>query len=252
MFGAAKPKTSSTSTSSSIRTPAWPASRVLVSPATDLHLNSPRRILPPFSMIQSGGPPRNSKQQADLEAIKVFRDNLKISCSLQLPAADCCPRARPRHPHHVKSRWSTKTGKSRPRRHLSLHQLDNDFAGSSRTLPSSPRSTMSAPSPSAATARPHGKPTPLCANFSRKNFDAIFTVMVNESGASIYSASDGKRPESPDLDLTVRGAISIARRPGDLPRRTRQDHPKSSVSLYQHDVDQSQRLEILEPSSKAA
>ena len=45
-----------------------------------------------------------------------------------------------------------------------------------------------------------------------ERLDDIFSVMVNESGASIYSASDIARQEFPDLDLTVRGAISIARR----------------------------------------
>jgi protein Tex len=43
------------------------------------------------------------------------------------------------------------------------------------------------------------------------HLDSIFSVTVSESGASIYSASDVVRPEFPDLDLTVRGAISIAR-----------------------------------------
>jgi len=45
-----------------------------------------------------------------------------------------------------------------------------------------------------------------------KKIDGIFSVTVSESGASIYSASDVARQEFPDLDLTVRGAISIARR----------------------------------------
>ena len=40
----------------------------------------------------------------------------------------------------------------------------------------------------------------------------MFSVTVSESGASVYSASDIARQEFPDLDLTVRGAISIARR----------------------------------------
>ena len=46
----------------------------------------------------------------------------------------------------------------------------------------------------------------------KESLDAIFSVTVNESGASIYSASEVARQEFPDLDLTVRGAISIARR----------------------------------------
>ena len=63
--------------------------------------------------------------------------------------------------------------------------------------------------------------------------------MVNESGASIYSASDIARQEFPDLDLTVRGAISIARRLQDPLAELVKIDPKSiGVGQYQHDVDQ--------------
>jgi len=64
-------------------------------------------------------------------------------------------------------------------------------------------------------------------------------VMVNESGASIYSASDVAREEFPDLDLTVRGAISIARRLQDPLAELVKTDPKSiGVGQYQHDVNQ--------------
>ena len=64
-------------------------------------------------------------------------------------------------------------------------------------------------------------------------------VMVNESGASIYSASDIARKEFPDLDLTVRGAISIGRRLIDPLAELVKIDPKSiGVGQYQHDVDQ--------------
>ncbi|NEO31521.1 MAG: RNA-binding transcriptional accessory protein [Symploca sp. SIO3C6] len=64
-------------------------------------------------------------------------------------------------------------------------------------------------------------------------------VMVNESGASIYSASDVAREEFPDLDLTVRGAISIGRRLQDPLAELVKIDPKSiGVGQYQHDVDQ--------------
>ena len=49
-------------------------------------------------------------------------------------------------------------------------------------------------------------------DFFKKEGLSLFSVIVNESGASIYSASEIARQEFPDLDLTVRGAISIARR----------------------------------------
>ncbi|MDO9018570.1 MAG: Tex family protein [Deltaproteobacteria bacterium] len=67
----------------------------------------------------------------------------------------------------------------------------------------------------------------------------VFTVMVSESGASVYSASDVAREEFPDLDLTVRGAISIARRLQDPLAELVKVDPKSiGVGQYQHDVFQ--------------
>ena len=66
-----------------------------------------------------------------------------------------------------------------------------------------------------------------------------FCVPVSESGASVYSASDVAREEFPDLDLTVRGAISIARRLQDPLAELVKVDPKSiGVGQYQHDVYQ--------------
>lgn len=68
---------------------------------------------------------------------------------------------------------------------------------------------------------------------------AIAIVMVNESGASIYSASDVAREEFPDQDITVRGAVSIGRRLMDPLAELVKIDPKSiGVGQYQHDVDQ--------------
>ncbi len=67
----------------------------------------------------------------------------------------------------------------------------------------------------------------------------IQTVMVNESGASIYSASDVAREEFADYDVTVRGAVSIGRRLQDPLAELVKIDPKSiGVGQYQHDVDQ--------------
>ncbi len=67
----------------------------------------------------------------------------------------------------------------------------------------------------------------------------IQIVSVNESGASIYSASDVAREEFPDQDVTVRGAISIGRRLMDPLAELVKIDPKSiGVGQYQHDVDQ--------------
>jgi len=64
-------------------------------------------------------------------------------------------------------------------------------------------------------------------------------TMVNESGASIYSASEAAREEFPDYDLTVRGSVSIGRRLMDPLAELVKIDPKSiGVGQYQHDVDQ--------------
>ncbi|TVP44216.1 MAG: RNA-binding transcriptional accessory protein [Mongoliibacter sp.] len=68
----------------------------------------------------------------------------------------------------------------------------------------------------------------------------VIVTMVNESGASIYSASDVAREEFPDHDLTVRGAVSIGRRLMDpLAELVKLDPKSIGVGQYQHDVDQS-------------
>jgi len=68
---------------------------------------------------------------------------------------------------------------------------------------------------------------------------SVPVVMVNESGASIYSASEVARDEFPDHDVTVRGAVSIGRRLMDPLAELVKIDPKSiGVGQYQHDVDQ--------------
>ena len=80
-------------------------------------------------------------------------------------------------------------------------------------------------------------------NFARP----VQVVLVNESGASIYSASAVAREEFPDLDLTVRGAISIGRRLMDPLSELVKIDPKSiGVGQYQHDVDQSNLKQSLD------
>lgn len=75
----------------------------------------------------------------------------------------------------------------------------------------------------------------------------IPVVMVSESGASVYSASEAAREEFPDLDVTVKGAISIARRLQDPLAELVKVDPKSiGVGQYQHDVNQSQLKKSLE------
>jgi len=84
-------------------------------------------------------------------------------------------------------------------------------------------------------------------DFIRKlQLSNIIVVMVNESGASIYSASEAAREEFPDYDITVRGAVSIGRRLMDPLAELVKIDPKSiGVGQYQHDVDQHKLQESL-------
>jgi len=76
--------------------------------------------------------------------------------------------------------------------------------------------------------------------------EVLYTV-VDEDGASVYSASDIAREEFPELDLTIRGAISIGRRLQDPLAELVKIDPKSiGVGLYQHDVNQKKLSETLD------
>ena len=78
-------------------------------------------------------------------------------------------------------------------------------------------------------------------------------IVVNESGASIYSASDVAREEFPDQDLTVRGAVSIGRRLMDpLAELVKLDPKSIGVGQYQHDVDQRQLEQSLAAVTESA
>lgn len=79
----------------------------------------------------------------------------------------------------------------------------------------------------------------LVAELTRNKFEGTKYLIVNEAGASVYSASPLARQEFPDLDVSIRGAVSIARRAQDPLAELVKIDPKSiGVGLYQHDVDQ--------------
>lgn len=80
-----------------------------------------------------------------------------------------------------------------------------------------------------------------------KNAPQTKYLIVNEAGASVYSASALARAEFPDLDVTIRGAVSIARRAQDPLAELVKIDPKSiGVGLYQHDVDQNSLTHALD------
>ncbi len=84
--------------------------------------------------------------------------------------------------------------------------------------------------------------------FVRKlSLEGVKIMMVNESGASYYSASEVARREFPDLDVSVRGAVSIGRRLQDpLAELVKLDPKNIGVGQYQHDVDQAKLKQSLD------
>lgn len=83
--------------------------------------------------------------------------------------------------------------------------------------------------------------------FLKKHSQDVICIVVNEAGASVYSASKLARQEFPELDVTIRGAISIARRLQDPLAELVKIDPKSiGVGQYQHDVEQKRLRRSLE------
>ena len=184
------------------------------------------------------------KQRADLEAIQVFRENLE-NLLLAPPAGPIGVLAiDPGIRTGCKVAVVDQTGKFLDH---SVIFPKNDAAGSTRIL-----RELIAKHNVRAIAIGNGTASRETDAFVREflgqnSLSQIFSVMVNESGASIYSASDIARQEFPDLDLTVRGAISIARRLQDPLAELVKIDPKSiGVGQYQHDVDQHQLQKSLE------
>ncbi|MEN9544396.1 MAG: hypothetical protein RLZZ598_1229 [Pseudomonadota bacterium] len=99
-----------------------------------------------------------------------------------------------------------------------------------------PPMSSSAPAPQGGARLPWGGPAPH-----------IEKVVVSEAGASVYSASEFASKELPDLDVSLRGAVSIARRLQDPLAELVKIEPKSiGVGQYQHDVNQSELARSLE------
>jgi uncharacterized protein len=187
------------------------------------------------------------KKRADVDAIKVFRENLE-NLLLAPPAGPVGVLAvDPGIRTGCKIAVVDDTGKFLEHTVIYPHEPKNDVAGSERTLLALiARHNVRAIAIGNGTASRETDAL-VRAFLKKEKLDAVFSVTVNESGASIYSASDIARQEFPDLDLTVRGAISIARRLQDPLAELVKIDPKSiGVGQYQHDVDQTQLHKSLE------
>ncbi|MBM3463361.1 MAG: RNA-binding transcriptional accessory protein, partial [Armatimonadetes bacterium] len=88
---------------------------------------------------------------------------------------------------------------------------------------------------------------------SRRGTPNIFSMVVNEAGASVYAASEEGREEFPDLDVTVRAAVSIARRLQDpLAELVKIDPRSLGIGQYQHDIDQKRLRQSLHDTVESA
>ncbi|WP_293884390.1 Tex family protein [Sphingobacterium sp. UBA1498] len=176
-----------------------------------------------------------TRQKADEEAIKVFADNVRqllLAAPLgqkRLLAID------PGFRTGCKTVVLDEQGQLKENTAIFPHTGANGLAEAQKTI-----KYLVSKYDIQAIAIGNGTAGRETEEFVRKlGLNNVTIVMVNESGASIYSASETAREEFPDQDVTVRGAVSIGRRLMDPLAELVKIDPKSiGVGQYQHDVDQ--------------
>ncbi len=187
------------------------------------------------------------REKAELEAINVFALNLK-SLLLAAPAG---PRATmgldPGLRTGVKVAVVDATGKVVDTATIYPHQPRNDWDGALHTL-----AQLAAKHQVALISIGNGTASRetdrLAQDLIKRHPEMKLTkIVVSEAGASVYSASEFASRELPDLDVSLRGAVSIARRLQDPLAELVKIDPKSiGVGQYQHDVGQSQLARTLD------
>jgi len=176
-----------------------------------------------------------TRQKADEEAIKVFADNVRqllLAAPLgqkRLLAID------PGFRTGCKTVVLDEQGQLKENTAIFPHNGANGLAEAQKTI-----TYLVSKHDIQAIAIGNGTAGRETEDFIKKlGLNNVTIVMVNESGASIYSASETAREEFPDHDITVRGAVSIGRRLMDPLAELVKIDPKSiGVGQYQHDVDQ--------------
>ena len=179
------------------------------------------------------------KLQADRAAVDIFAQNLRQLLLSSPLGAKTVIGIDPGQRTGCKVVVIEATGKIVEHTLVNLVQGDHAMAQAKRVLAALCRKYQ--PSAIAIGNGTHGRETEAYARevLAEEGLTGIFVVSVNEAGASVYSASDIAREEFPDLDLTVRGAISIARRLQDpLAELVKIDPKAIGVGQYQHDVHQ--------------
>ncbi len=174
------------------------------------------------------------KDRADAEAIDVFGANLEQLLLASPAGGRVVLGLDPGFRTGVKAAVAARTGAVLATDTLFLHQPDN-FAQSLSRLVAAHGVEMVAIGNGTASRETEARVREVL----RDAGQTPAVVVVNEAGASVYSASDIARDELPDLDVSLRGAASIARRLQDPLAELVKIDPKSiGVGQYQHDVDQ--------------
>jgi uncharacterized protein len=181
---------------------------------------------------------RELSQKADRRAIQVFATNLRALLSQPPLAGQTTLGLDPGFRTGCKVAVVDPTGKLLDTGTIYPHEPKNDWRGALQILEDMlNRHHVTLITIGNGTASRETEK--LVAELTR-NAPATKYLIVNEAGASVYSASALARSEFPDLDVSIRGAVSIARRAQDPLAELVKIDPKSiGVGLYQHDVDQS-------------
>ena len=188
---------------------------------------------------------RELTEKAELHAIAVFASNLRGLLSQPPLSGQTVLGIDPGFRTGCKVAVVDATGKLLDTGTIYPHEPRNDWQGALHTLQDMiNRHHVTLISIGNGTA---SRETEKLASDLTRNAPQTKYLIVNEAGASVYSASALARQEFPDLDVTIRGAVSIARRAQDPLAELVKIDPKSiGVGQYQHDVDQSSLAHALE------
>jgi uncharacterized protein len=180
---------------------------------------------------------REKGEAADNHAIQVFATNLRALLAQAPLANHVVLGIDPGFRTGCKVAVVDATGKLLDTGTIYPHEPKNDWKGSINTLQDMiNRHHVTLITIGNGTA---SRETEKLASELTRNAKQTKYLIVNEAGASVYSASALARAEFPDLDVTIRGAVSIARRAQDPLAELVKIDPKSiGVGMYQHDVDQ--------------
>ena len=180
---------------------------------------------------------RTLSEKADGHAINVFATNLRALLSMPPLANQTVIGLDPGFRTGTKVAVVDPTGKLLDTGTIYPHEPKNDWDGSKAALQEMiKRHKVTLITIGNGTA---SRETEKLAAELTRNAPSTRYLIVNEAGASVYSASPLARAEFPDLDVSIRGAVSIARRAQDPLAELVKIDPKSiGVGLYQHDVDQ--------------